>query len=321
MRDAILDFHTQFSYDPKIENSENFTAHKKFIVLGMGGSHWAADLIKTWNPFLDIAIHANYGLPLLPDDILKNSLIIGNSYSGNTEETLDGFRAAFEQQFSVFVISTGGTLIDFAKAHSISYIQMPNTGIQPRSALGFNMRALLKAMGEERAITESSDLATTLEPASLEEAGKTLAGKLKGKIPVIYASHRNTSLANIWKIKFNETGKIPAFANVFPELNHNEMTGFDVTDTTRDLAKNFYFVLLKDAEDHPQIQKRMVVLEKLYLDRGLSIEAFNLEGSSWFQKAFFSLVLADWAAYYTAEGYGVESEQVPMVEEFKKLIR
>jgi len=30
--------------------------------------------------------------------------------------------------------------------------------------------------------------------------------------------------------------------------------------------------------------------------------------------------LADWAAYYTAEGYGVESEAVPMVEEFKKLI-
>ena len=37
-------------------------------------------------------------------------------------------------------------------------------------------------------------------------------------------------------------------------------------------------------------------------------------------KIFSSLLLADWTAYYTALAYGLEPEQVPMVEEFKKLI-
>lgn len=320
MRNAILDFHKQFAYEPKIENLENFKIGNRFIVLGMGGSHWAADLLKTWNSYMDITIHNNYGLPALSDEVLKSSLVIANSYSGNTEETVDGFRMAVEKKLSVIAISTGGTLIDLAKQQAIPYIEMPDTGIQPRSALGFNIRAMLKVMGEEDALAESSRLADALDPNKYEGAGKEIAEKIKGKIPVIYTSAPNASLAYVWKIKFNETGKIPAFANVFPELNHNEMTGFDVKDATKKLSENFYFVFIKDAEDDPRIVKRMEVLEKLYKDRGLPVEIIDLQENGRFNKIFSTLILADWAAYYTAELYGLESEQVSMVEEFKKII-
>jgi glucose/mannose-6-phosphate isomerase len=132
---------------------------------------------------------------------------------------------------------------------------------------------------------------------------------------------RNHGIARNWKIKFNETGKIPAFYNSLPELNHNEMTGFDVADASRALSEHFYFLILKDPEDNPRIHKRMEILEKLYADRGLSVETITLEGDAAFYKAAVALMIADWAAFYTAEGYGLESEQVPMVEEFKKLIK
>ena len=320
MRDAILAFHTQFSYEPQIENSQNFVALKKFIVLGMGGSHWAADLLKTCNPALNITIHNNYGLPALSQDILKSSLIIASSYSGNTEETIDGFRTAIEKRLPLIAIATGGMVLDIAKNQSIPYIQMPSLGIQPRSALGFSMRSLLKAMSEEDALVESSGLARSLEPSRFESRGKEIAENLKGSVPVIYASSRNAALAYVWKIKFNETGKIPAFANIFPELNHNEMTGFDVKESTKGLSKSFSFLLLKDADDHPQIRKRMEILEKLYRDRNLTVAAINLAGDTCWDKVFSSVILADWAAYYTAGVYGVEPEQVPMVDEFKRLV-
>jgi hypothetical protein len=61
-------------------------------------------------------------------------------------------------------------------------------------------------------------------------------------------------------------------------------------------------------------------MQKLYTDRGLTVEVSILNGSSRSEKIFTSLVLADWTAYYTSQLYGLESEQVPMVEEFKKLI-
>ena len=105
-----------------------------------------------------------------------------------------------------------------------------------------------------------------------------------------------------------------------PELNHNEMTGLDVVDSTRALSQNFYFLFLKDKYDHPQVTKRMEVMEKLYKGRGLKVETIELSGQDHFHKIFSSLLLADWTSYFLAISYGVDSENVPMVEEFKKLI-
>ena len=64
----------------------------------------------------------------------------------------------------------------------------------------------------------------------------------------------------------------------------------------------------------------MQITAKLYQDRGLPTFNVKLSGDNIFHKIFNTLSLADFAAYFTAEAYGLESEQVPMVEEFKKLI-
>jgi hypothetical protein len=64
----------------------------------------------------------------------------------------------------------------------------------------------------------------------------------------------------------------------------------------------------------------MVILERLYNERGLPVEILELKGANVFEKMFSSLILADWTSVYIASNYGLESEQVPMVEEFKKLM-
>ena len=320
MYEAIKNFNKQFECEPKIENQERLKKREKFIVVGMGGSHLAADLLKIWNPYLEMIVHKNYGLPDIQGKYLKDTLVILSSYSGNTEETIDAFEKAREKNLSMAAISIGGKLLELAKKHSIPYVQMPDIGIQPRSALGFSLMAILKIIGEDKDITEASKLAHLLKPVEYEKAGQLLAKKMKGFVPIIYSSDRNMAIAYNWKIKFNETGKIPAFYNVFPELNHNEITGFDIQKSTKNLSRNFYFILIKDSNDHPRIIRRMEVLEKLYRDRGLAIEIIEFEGQNQLYRIFSSLVLADWTAYYTAKQYGVESEQVPMIEEFKKLI-
>lgn len=327
MRDAILNFVKQFEYEPRLENAEHFRPGKKFIVCGMGGSALAAEIIKDLKPDLDILIHRDYDLPsphlsspTRGEELKEGVLVIASSYSGNTEETISAFEQARSRNLPLVAISIGGKLLDLARHYSIPYIQMPDTGIQPRLALGFSFRAMLKAMGEDDLLAESTKLAAALKPADLEGEGRAWAAKLKGYAPVIYSSAKNSSVAYNWKIKFNETGKIPAFYNVFPELNHNEMTGFDVKDSSRVLSEKFYFLLLRDDADNPQIQKRMTVLEKLYRARDLPTEVVEMSGQTRLEKIFNSLLLADWIAFHTAEGYGLESQAVPMVEEFKKLI-
>lgn len=327
MYESIKNFNKQFLYEPEIKNQEKLTKKSNFVVVGMGGSALAPLLLKTWKPEFDILIHRNYGLPETPEK-LKNKLIVLSSYSGNTEEVVDAFEKAKENNLEMAVISVGGKLLSLAKENNIPYIELPNTGIQPRMALGFSIKAFLKIIGEEKELKEISKLVESLNPSDYEENGKTLAQKLKNCVPVIYASDHNSSLAYNWKIKLNETGKIPAFYNVLPELNHNEMTGFSAgggsafggDDSIKELCKKFYFIILKDLADNLKIQKRMQVVEKLYKDRNLQVETIELNEKNIWHKIFSSLLLADWTAYYTALEYGSDPEQVPMVEEFKKLI-
>jgi glucose/mannose-6-phosphate isomerase len=319
MRETILDFAQQFAYRPVIENPDKLKLSDNFVLLGMGGSHLAADLLKMKQPSLDLVVHNNYGLPELPD--LDARLVIASSYSGKTEEVIEGLNEALKKKLNAAVIATGGQLIDLAKKHSLPYVQMPATGIQPRSALGYSLRGLMCLIGLKEDLRQTGKLVDMLNPSELEMAGKKLAKKINLRVPVIYAAARNQAMAYNWKIKFNETGKIPAFYNIWPELNHNEMTGFDARGATKKLSEIFHFIFLQDSDSNPKIIGRMMATQKILTDRGLAVEIIAFNGQKGWARICKSLILADWAAYYVAENYGLESEQVPMVEEFKQLIK
>lgn len=320
MYEEIKNFNKQFLFEPEIKNSEIFQEKKEFIVVGMGGSALAPELLKNWKSELNMVVRRDYGLPKMPDEELKNKLIILSSYSGNTEETIEAFWEAKNKSLNMAVITVGGELLKLAKENNVPYIQLPDTGIQPRMSLGFSIKAFLKLMGEEDELRKIGELATVLDLLSLENEGKMLAERMRDYIPIIYSSGRNSSLASTWKIKLNETGKVPSYFNIIPELNHNEVNSFDVKTPIKELCNKFCFVFLKDSTDNPKILKRIEVTEKLYKDRGLKVETIEVKGEDFWQKMFSVLILGDWVAYYTALQYGLDPEQVPMVEEFKKLI-
>lgn len=330
MDKAIRDFPQQFSWEPEVQNAEKLGKYNKFIICGMGGSHLAGGIIKVVKPELDITIHSDYDLPNWPKGRFEGALVIASSYSGNTEETISAFEAARAAGVPVAAISIGGKLLDLALDYHMPFVQMPDTGIEPRSALGFSLRSMLALMSDIRSLRDSAELANTLNVDKYEAEGKEFAAELKNKVPVIYASAKNFPIAYNWKIKFNETGKVPAFYNVFPEINHNEMVSFDVSEATRPLSKNFHFIIIRDPVDNLRVIKRMDVMSRLFRDRGLAVsilildkgDAFSEKGVAFcdFYKTFSSLLLADWTAYYTSLGYGMDPQEVALIEEFKKMI-
>ncbi len=317
MERAILNFPLQLAFDPEIENEKYLKPAQKYILGGMGGSHLAGGLLKVARPNLDIVIHRNYDLPELQD--LKERLVIASSYSGNTEETLSFLEKARKANLNLIVISTGGKLLELALKYGLPFIQIPKEPrFAPRMAIGFSLRAILKAIGDQESLMLTKEVAQNLFPEAFREKGKELAQKLINRVPLIYSSEKNEPLAYNWKIRFNEVSKIPAFYNVFPELNHNEMEGFSYA--TLDSKNIFYHIFILDHNDHPNIQKRMEVLEKILKSRGFGVEKVVLEDKNVFYRIFANILLADWTALYLAYHYQVEPEQTLLIEEFKLLM-
>ncbi|MDR3582361.1 MAG: hypothetical protein P4L67_03760, partial [Candidatus Pacebacteria bacterium] len=96
----IKNYNKQFDYEPVVENAGKLKKFGKFLVVGMGGSHLSADIIKAWHPELDIIVWSDYGLPKLAEKDLKDRLVIISSYSGGTEEVVDALAAAKAKKLS-----------------------------------------------------------------------------------------------------------------------------------------------------------------------------------------------------------------------------
>ncbi len=314
MRDALELFPEQFLFEPKIMNEDTLVRDRPMIICGMGGSHLSADIFALLSsPGRIRLIHSDYGLPRLSDKEAASCLFVMSSYSGNTEEVLESYRAARDHGYAMCAMAVGGKLLELAAADGIPYIQFPSVGIQPRAALGYGVVALGAFAGEQKNIF-------SIDTARARSLGESLAEKLPGRIPLVYASGGNAALAQNWKIKFCENTKIPAFWNVIPELNHNEMTGFDAVDATKSVSAQFSVIMLLDVDDHPRNQQRMKITRELYEARNIPVHTIELWGASRAEKILNCLLVADWASVCLGEFYGVEVEQVPMVEEFKKMI-
>lgn len=316
MRETIINFPKQFKKG--FEAAEDIKIKGKFnkvLVCGMGGSAWPANILLACLPNLKtpLFIHRNYGLPEQAD---KKTLLIIASYSGNTEEPVSAFEEAVKRGLKIAVITKGGKLKDLAEKNKIPLVLLPDENIQPRSASGYLVSAMLKILSNSKIIKDKTEevleTADNLKPLIFEEEAKQLALKLKNKIPIIYSSDNLKALARIWKIKFNENSKTMAFWNYFPELNHNEMSGLEK------LNGNFHILILRDKNIHQRILKRMSLFSELAKEKGIPNDFLEISGKNIFEKIFSNLILSDWISYYLAKEYGFDPESIKLVEEFKK---
>lgn len=299
----------EFSWAPAVKGTA--PRAKDVIVGGMGGSALPAHAARFLDNSLSIATHRDYDLP---ESAPEDALYVAISHSGNTEETLSFASAVLERKLPLAAIAAGGKLLAFAKDNDIPYVEVPGDA-QPRNSLFYLVRALAALIGR-------NDLGDTLTSVSFDADAAAadaaaLAKTLAGALPLFYASRTNGFLSYVSKIHFNETAKMPAYANVFPELNHNEMQSFDspapgaVTDVAR-------FVILRDPEDNPRVARRMDVFAELMRERGRNVTEFELVGETRAEKLARAWFVMHTAARTSAEARDVDPDSVPLVEDFKK---
>lgn len=307
-------FSSELSWKPDM-SMVSIPAFSNIVLCGMGGSHLGAGVIKVLKPGVDIYVHRSYGLPPFSEAFLKQALCVASSYSGNTEEVLSFYDGARAHNLPLLVIASGGKLLKKAQEDGVPVVLLPQ-GFPPRNALGFFVKALSYVLGDAELVLNLEKI--NFDRNHIQEEASGIAQKLENKIPLIYSSVSNLPLAYIWKIKLNETAKIPAFYNCLPEVNHNEMEGFERQGNTAPLSEQFACLLIEDVDDHPRIKERMNVLATLYREKGLLVEKIILNGSSKVENVVRCVELIDAVSQNLATLYGVDPDSTPMIESFKK---
>lgn len=300
----------------------------RFLILGMGGSAIAGDLLQTnfrnSNSNIHLSTNRNY---LVLNEITPDTVVIASSYSGNTEETLSALKIAMAKTSKIFGICSGGQLEEELKKNYFPVVKIPS-GLQPRSALGFSFFTLLLIINKiafgyipYNLNQEIENLSTDLEMKSKEYANlsKTnpaidLATKLSEKIIIIYACEETLyPIAIRFRSQIQENAKNLAFANYIPELSHNEINSFKFP---RNLIEKIQIVLLADEMDFPANKRRTEVLMKILSDINQPI-FLKVEGKSFLQRMFELIYFLDWTSYYLALMNGVDPTLIPLTTTLK----
>lgn len=332
MYDAVRDFPQQWREGRRRAIGTDLSAvpregYHQVVIAGMGGSAIGGELLRTLaldTATVPISISRSYRLPAW---VGRETVVIVSSYSGNTEETLSAMDQAIKAECFVICLTTGGGVLDKAREHGLPYIQMPATGLQPRAALGYSLSALLTVA--ERMLLIPPDTERWVEtqallqeqseqyndPAAGGNKAFQLAQALEDKLPCVYSSDGLLEGVNLrWRNQIQENSKTFAVGNVFPEMNHNEIMGWERHSA---ILSQLGVVVLRDKEDHPRVQRRIDVTRNLLAERAGFWTEVRSHGTSKLARLMSVLYFGDWVSLYLALLLEVDPTPIPLINKLK----
>jgi len=299
---------------------------RHIIIAGMGGSAIGGEMLRDWlrdEIPLPIEVCRDYFLPAYADE---NTLVFAISYSGNTEETLNAFVDAVHRKCMTITISSGGHLLSFTQKLQIPHVTIP-TGFPPRVAipyLFFPLPILMERMGILKKVDEDlEEVIQVLKRLSKENLPETstensptkkLALELAGSMPVVYGFRQYGAIARRWKTQFNENSKVPSTCDVFPELNHNEVVGWEAPEA---LTKKFSVILLRDLDEPPEIRHRIEATKSLALHKAWEVLEIYARGDGKLARMFSLLHMGDLTSIYLAILQGTDPSPVEIIDKIK----
>lgn len=301
------------------------TAYKNVVFSGMGGSAIAGEFLKDYlNSEIKVPIFVNRDY-FFPNFVDKESLLFLNSYSGNTEEVLSAYEEAKKKKLRPIIISSGGKLIEKAKQDNISFITIP-FGIPPRAALAYSFFIPLIVLSQfgliskkEKDIKETVFVLEKIKEKIIKEKendAKKVSFFFLNKFPVIYTSNSFAAVAIRLKQQLAENSKTLSSINFLPEMNHNEIVGWEFPD----LIKDFKVLFLRDKEENARIKKRFRISQEI-IDEKVKILEIWSTGESLLARTFSLIYIGDFISYYLALLNKVDPTPVEKIGYLKKRLK
>jgi len=301
------------------------------IVAGMGGSaiggNIVSDLLRD-RVEIPIIVSRQYTLPKF---VSEGTLVIVVSYSGETEEAISSLMYALKSKSMVVCVSSNGTLAKMCEKSGIPLVRVPR-GYQPRAAIAYLTVPILVILELFRVVRfnvkakvkEASDVLKGIR----EEIGvnspidvnkvKKLACSLYKKTPIIYSYWPYSSAAFRFKTQLNENSKVLARYDVLPEMNHNEIMGWE--GVGKEDASRYHVVLLRGSEEPKEIKARVEFVKDALVEKGVAVSQLTSRGSCRFAEIMSLIYQGDYTSYYLAILNDVDPTPVYTISRLKKFL-
>jgi len=321
MRDLIKSFPKQIKQsikngkiEGKLDSSKTIDA---IVICGMGGSGIGGKIVSEWlkeSIKVPYICHNSYGLPRFCNE---NTLVIISSYSGNTEETLSAMEQALAKQCQIACITSGGKVQSWSEKYDIPYVKI-NGGEPPRSQFGqstVQLCRILHAFGiAEENIFSTLDLAAQKLEANqpeIENKGIEIANHLNQTIPAIYVGSDYEGVAIRWRQQIAENSKMLSFHHQFPEMNHNDLVGWEGADS------KYAAVLLRNEDDAERVKVRMDICKGIFEEKKATVVDVESWGENPIEKSLYLVHLGDWVSLHLAEMNKIDPVDIKNIDLLK----
>jgi glucose/mannose-6-phosphate isomerase len=123
-----------------------------------------------------------------------------------------------------------------------------------------------------------------------------LALGIDESVPVVYGFGVYRSVVQRFKQQFNENSKIPSKWEFFPELDHNEIVGWE---NAGKLAKCFSAIFIRDKNESNDIRSRIETTKALMRPESKMFEVWA-QGKSALARMLSAICIGDFTSVYLA---------------------
>lgn len=299
------------------------------VVVGMGTSAIAAEIALNWlvdQLTIPAVLIRDSRLPSFSN---QRSMILAISYSGNTQETLEGLLNALQRKCKAVTISSGGNMKRISEMNQVPHIDV-RKGLEPRTAFPFLFTAtsltlalFSKKRDAAREIQEASDNLRSLRNqvgrsiSHRVNPAKQLAASLLDSIPVVYAFRKDAGLARRLKNQLNENSKMPVMLSILPETCHNELEAWGKVDQYKSKFSHVFLRMDENEEETIRVEET----KKILAEAGMTnINEVTGVGNTRVSQLLSVTYFVDYLSFYLSILRGIDPTPWERIQELKKRV-
>ena len=311
-------------WDQAISSNIEKVECSSVVISGMGGSSNAGKIIQGLFESelkIPLVVFNDYGLP---GWVNSDTLIVANSYSGNTEETLSGVESAKKVGTKIIGIATGGKIGEMIKSgEMVGAVITPgetNPSGFPKSGLGVSLGGLAGALSKAGVISLTGEEldAALIELKQIKSSwnAKEVAEWLNGYLPVLMGARPLIGSLNAGRNALCEISRNFTQFYDFPEVDHVLVEATTLPAEAKEKIKYLFF---KSKFNNDRVTLRYEVTKQIFDKQGLSgVMDYELKGSTKLVQSLELPYFCAWIGFYLSTIQGNDPGPEPWIIELKE---